>query len=50
MGAIEELRSRVEALEEKTDVVIDLISQFVSMACDEDFVGKIDKLACHEEE
>jgi len=50
MGAVEELRGRVEALEEKTDVVIDLINQFIGMVCDESFVGRIDKLVRHEEE
>lgn len=45
MGAIEELRQRIEALEEKTDVVIDLINDFIELIYEPHYVKKLDKLA-----
>lgn len=45
MGAIEDFRQRIEALEEKMDVVIDLINDFIELIYEPQYVKKLDKLA-----
>ena len=45
MGAIEDLRQRIEALEEKMDTVIDLINDFIELVYEPEYVKKLDKLA-----
>lgn len=45
MGTIDELKARVAALEEKMDVVIDLINDFVELVYEPSYVRKLDKLA-----
>lgn len=45
MGTIDELEARVAALEEKMDVVIDLINDFVELVYEPSYVRKLDKLA-----
>ena len=45
MGTIDELKARVTALEEKMDVVIDLINDFVELVYEPSYVRKLDKLA-----
>ena len=45
MGGIDDLRKRIEALEEKMDVVIDLINDFIELIYEPQYVRKLDKLA-----
>jgi t-SNARE complex subunit (syntaxin) len=45
MGEMEELRKRIEALEERMDVIIDLINDFIEMIYEPEYVKKLDKLA-----
>lgn len=45
MGAIDDIRQRIEALEEKMDTVIDLINDFIELVYEPEYVKKLDKLA-----
>lgn len=45
MAVIDDLEARVAALEEKMDVVIDLINDFVELVYEPSYVRKLDKLA-----
>lgn len=45
MSVIKELEDRVSALEEKMDVVIDLINDFIELVYEPQYVKKLDKLA-----
>ena len=45
MTRIQEIEQRVDALEDKMNVVIDLINDFIELVYEPSFVKKIDKLA-----
>ena len=45
MSGLGELEARVSALEEKMDVVIDLVNDFVELIYEPSYVRKLDKLA-----
>jgi len=45
MSGMKELEARVSDLEEKMDVVIDLINDFIEMVYEPQYVKKLDKLA-----
>lgn len=47
MGTIDDLKARVSALEEKMDVVIDLINDFIELVYEPQYVRKLDKLASY---
>lgn len=45
MSGMKELEARVSALEEKMDVVIELINDFIELIYEPQYVRKLDKLA-----
>ena len=45
MSGMKELETRVSALEEKMDAVIDLINDFIELMYEPQYVKKLDKLA-----
>jgi len=45
MSTIDEIKARVDALEEKMSVVIDIINNFIELIYEPGYVKKLDKLA-----
>ena len=45
MSELDRIRARIDALEEKMDVVIDLINDFIELIYEPQYVRKLDKLA-----
>lgn len=45
MSESDMIRARIDALEEKMDVVIDLINDFIELVYEPEYVKKLDKLA-----
>ena len=45
MTGIQEIEQRVDALEDKMNVVIDLINDFIELVYEPEYVKKLDKLA-----
>lgn len=45
MSELDRIRARIDALEEKMDVVIDLINDFIELVYEPEYVKKLDKLA-----
>lgn len=49
MSEVEELRRRVEVLEEKVDASVEVINHLLEVIYDERFIKKLDKLASYGE-
>lgn len=49
MSEVEELRRRVEVLEEKVDASVEVVNHLLEVIYDERFIKKLDKLASYGE-